>query len=235
MSRNVTLGVLIDDVRAESGHSLQSNLGTAMRDVLIKILQRQQKRLWEDFDWPFMQIRRDVLTQNGQRFYNIPSDLTFESIERVEFKYGDRWIKLQYGIEQPDFDRFDSDRDVRSWPIYKWMEAEGGQIELWPIPSQNANATTKSGAVRITGKKNLRPLVAQSDYADLDDTLLVLYSAAEVMAREKADGAKLKLQMAEKHYAKLRGRTSKNTVFSLSGAAPERRDRMPKLIAVQGS
>jgi hypothetical protein len=235
MSRNVTLGVLIDDVRAEAGHSLQSNLGTAMREVLIKVLQRQQKRLWEDFDWPFMRIHRDVLTQNGQRFYNIPSDLTYESIERVEFKYGDRWIQLEYGIEQPDFDRFDSDRDIRSWPIYKWMEAEGGQIELWPIPSQNADASTKSGVVRITGKKNLRPLVAESDHADLDDTLLVLYSAAEVLAREKADDAKLKLQMAEKHYAKLRGRTSKSTTFSLSGAAPEHRDRMPKLIAVQGS
>ena len=86
MARNVSLGELIDDVRAEAGHSLQANLGVAMREVLIKVLQRQQKRLWEDYDWTFLKVQRDVVVQNGQRYYNIPADMTLERITKLEFK-----------------------------------------------------------------------------------------------------------------------------------------------------
>jgi hypothetical protein len=233
MARNTTLGELIDDLRAEAGHSLQSNLGPAMRDVLIKILQRQQRRLWEENDWSFLRVKRDVLAQAGQRYYNIPSDMVLESIERVEFKWEDRWQTLDYGIGQVQYDQYDSDRDIRSWPIYRWEEAENNQVEVWPIPSNNADPLTNSGAIRFTGKRNLQPLVAESDQADLDDTLLVLYSAAEVLAREKAEDATLKLQMAERHLNRLRARTSKRSTFTLSGEEPRFELRGPAIIAVR--
>lgn len=233
MARNTSLGELIDDLRAEAGHSLQANLGTAMREVLIKILQRQQKRLWEEYDWPFLRVERDVLVQAGQRFYNIPSDMVLESIERVEFKWEDRWQTLEYGIGQAEYDQYDPERDIRSWPVYRYEESENDQIEIWPVPSQNGDLATNAGAIRFVGKRNLRPLVSESDRADLDDTLLVLYSAAEILAREKANDASLKLQMAERHLAKLRARTAKRTVFSLSGDAPRFQARGPKIVAVR--
>lgn len=235
MARNVTLGELIDDLRAEAGHSLQANLGTAMREVLVKVLQRQQKRLWDDYDWSFLRVDRDVLTQNGQRYYNLPADMKLESIERVEFKWGDQWQPLEYGIHGEHYSEFDSDKDIRSMPVYRWQPYENNQIEIWPIPSQDANAANKTGAVRITGKRNLRPFVAQADQADLDDTLLVLFSAAEILSREKADDAKLKLSMAERHYARLKGRSSNSDTFSLSGEAPPTRVRGLKIIAVQNA
>lgn len=232
MTRNVTLGELIDDLRAEAGHSLQPNLGTAMREVLIKVLQRQQRRLWEDYDWKFLNVRRDILTQAGQRYYNLPPDMAFENIERVEFKDGDRWIHLHYGIGDTEYSEYDSDRDIRATPALRWQEADDGQFEIWPIPSNNGVSETLSGAVRFHGKRNLRPLVAESDRADLDDTLLVLYSAAEILAREKADDAKLKLQMAEKHYLRLKGRTAKRTTFSMSGNDPTMSARRPQPIVI---
>lgn len=233
MARNVTLGELIDDLRAEAGHSLQANLGAAMREVLIKVLQRQQRRLWEENDWTFLRVERDVLAQAGQRYYNIPADMVLESIERIEFKWEDRWQVLTYGIGPVQYDQYDSDRDIRSWPVYRWREYENGQIEVWPIPSNNGDAITKAGAIRFTGKRNLRPLVAEADQADLDDTLLVLYSAAEILAREKAQDAQLKLQMAERHLAKLRGRGAKRDMFVLSGEEPRRQLRGPAIIAVR--
>lgn len=233
MARNVSLGVLIDDLRAEAGHSLQANLGTAMREVLIKVLQRQQRRLWEDYDWTFLRVERDVPVQAGQRFYNFPSDLTLERIEKVEFKYGDRWIPLHYGIGREHYDQYDSDRDVRGFPVECWKEADNDQVELWPIPSQNGSTVTATDVVRFTGIRKLRPLVAESDLADLDDTLLVLFSAAEILAREKSADASLKLQMAEKHYTRLKGRNAKRDVFSLSGGSEGRQPRGPKVIAVQ--
>ena len=91
MARGTTLGDLIDDLRAEVGHSIQASLGKAMRDVLIVVLQRTQRRLWNDYSWPFLRVKRDISMATGQRYYNLPSDVTFERIERVEFKWGDRW------------------------------------------------------------------------------------------------------------------------------------------------
>jgi hypothetical protein len=233
MARNVTLGELIDDVRAEAGHSLQANLGTAMRDVLIKVIQRQQRRLWEDHDWTFLRVDRDVPVQAGQRYYNFPADMTLERVERVEFKWDDRWHKLDYGIGATQYDQYDSDRDVRSWPIYRWKEAEDNQVELWPVPSQNGALNPPNGLVRFKGIRTLRPLVQESDRADLDDTLLVLYSAAEILAREKASDASLKLQMAENHYRRLKSRGAKRDVISLSGEEERFLLRGPKTVAVQ--
>jgi len=232
MARNVTLGELIDDVRAEAGHSLQSNLGAAMREVLMKIIQRQQRRLWEDFDWTFLRVDRDVPVQAGQRYYDIPLDLTLERLESLQFKYGDRWIPLRHGIGREQLDQHDSDRDIRAYPVERWAEYEDDQIEVWPMPSQNGTSP-RDGLVRFTGIRRLRPLVAEADRADLDDTLLVLYSAAEILAREKSADASLKLQLAEKHYNRLRARNSKSDTFSLSGDAPERMPKGPKIIAVQ--
>ena len=233
MARNVTLGELIDDVRAEAGHSLQSNLGTAMRDVLIKVIQRQQRRLWEDHDWTFLRVERDVPVQAGQRYYDFPVDLNLERVERVEFKWDDRWHRLEYGIGRTQLDQYDSDRDVRSWPVYRWKEAENNQIEVWPVPSLNGDTVNLSGLIRFTGIRALRPLVQESDRADLDDTLLVLYSAAEILAREKAADAGLKLQLAENHYRRLKSRGAKRDVISLSGDEERFMLRGPKTVAVQ--
>jgi len=233
MARNVTLGELIDDVRAEAGHSLQSNLGTSMREVLVKIIQRQQRRLWEDFDWTFLRVERDVAVQSGQRYYDFPADLSLERLEKVEFKYGDRWIPVRYGVGREQYDMHDSDRGVRAFPVERWKEHENNQIELWPIPSQNGSVPQSSNIIRFHGIRKLRPLVAESDMADLDDTLLVLFSAAEILAREKSADAGLKLQLAERHYARVKARNSKSETFSLAGDPPERMPMGPKIIAVQ--
>jgi hypothetical protein len=233
MARNVTLGELIDDVRAEAGHSLQASLGVAMRDVLIKALQRQQRRLWEDHDWKFLRVHRDVVLSAGQRYYNIPSDLTLERIEKVEFKYGNRWVPVEYGIGQPQLDQYDSDRDIRALPIQRWQEYENDQYEIWPISSQDGTATPPNYVLRFWGYRKLKPLVAESDRADLDDTLLVLFTAAEILAREKGADAGLKLKMAEKHLVTLKGRTSKRDVFTLTGEPQAVMPQGPKIIAVQ--
>jgi hypothetical protein len=233
MARNVTLGELIDDVRAEAGHSLQTNLGTSMREVLIKIIQRQQRRLWEDTDWTFLRVQRDVPVAASQRYYDFPVDLSINRLEKLEFKWDDRWHKLDYGIGPTQYDQFDSDRDVRSWPIYRWQEQEDDQIEVWPIPSQNGSLSPLTGVIRYTGIRKLKRLIDESDRADLDDTLLVLYSAAEILAREKAADAGLKLQLAQDHYRRLKGRNAKRDSFSLSSEEPRFQMRGPKVVAVQ--
>ena len=72
MARGVTLGQLITDLRSEIGHSLSPALGKNTRDVLINILQRNQRRLWEDYAWPFLRVEKDVTMAAGQRYYDLP-------------------------------------------------------------------------------------------------------------------------------------------------------------------
>lgn len=61
MARNTTLQVLLDDLRAEAGHSIASNFGQATETMLLKMLNRTQRRLWEDFAWPFLRIKSDIV------------------------------------------------------------------------------------------------------------------------------------------------------------------------------
>lgn len=213
MARGSTLGQLLDDLRAEVGHSLNPALGVNTRDVLINVLQRQQKRLWEDYTWPFLRVDRDITAQAGLRYYTLPADLTFERIELVEFKWGDRWYPLTYHIGREQLNQYDSDRDVRSWPVERWDVTDDGRIEVWPVPAQNGNASTGDGTIRLRGIRKLRPLLADADAADLDDQLIVLYAAAEILARQKQADAQNKLQQAQAHYARLKARTSKGDTF----------------------
>lgn len=213
MARGSTLGQLLDDLRAEVGHSLNPALGTNTRDVLINVLQRQQKRLWEDYAWPFLRVTRDVTVQAGLRYYNLPADLTFERVEMAEFKWGDRWYQLAYRIGREQLNQYDSDRDVRSWPVERWDTTDDGRIEIWPVPAQNGSSTTGDGTVRLTGIRKLKTFVSDADTADLDDQLIVLYAAAEILARQKQADAPNKLQQAQAHYARLKARTAKGDTF----------------------
>ena len=237
MARGTSLGQLIDDLRAEVGHSLQPNLGKATRDVFINMLQRTQRRLWEDYSWPFLRIRRDITIAAGQRYYDVPDDLVFERIERMETKHGDYWTKLEYGITAEHYNQHDSDRGVRSSPIRRYDAYENNQIELWPIPANNSDAATGTDSVRVHGIRNLSQFTAEADTADLDDQLIVLYAAGEILQRQKQADAQNKLAQAQAHYARLKARMAKTETFVIGGGEPEGmyRPKGPPLIATTGN
>jgi len=237
MSRGTTLAILINDLRSEIGHSLQPNLGKSTRDVLVNVLQRTQRRLWEDYGWPFLRVTRDIDISTNQRYYDLPSDMTFERIEKAEFKHGDLWGKLDYGVGAKQYNQFDSDRGIVSYPIQCYDAYENNQIELWPIPSNNSTASTKQGMVRFHGIKNLGGLISETDTADLDDQLIILYASAEMLARQKQADSQNKLAQAQAHYARLKARLSKTETFIIGGGEPEGlyRPKSPPLIATIGS
>ena len=237
MARGTTLGILINDLRSEIGHSLEPNLGRSTRDVLINVIQRNQRRLWDDYAWPFLRVMRDLNIQKSQRYYDLPNDMVFERIERVEFKHGDYWEKMEYGIGADQYNQYDSDRGIESAPIQRYDTAENDQIEVWPVPSENSTASNKNGMVRIHGIKNLGGLINDSDKADLDDQLIVLYSAAEMLARQKQADAQNKLAQAQAHYNRLKARLAKTETFVIGGGEPEGmyRPKGPPLIATTGT
>lgn len=202
MPRYRTLVSLLDDLRAECTFSLNPAHNNQSRDRQVNSLQRMQEWLWGDFDWPHLRVIRYVKPEAGQRFYDTPEDLDIDRIEKIEFRYGGRWVTLHYGIEQMHYRQFDSENGVRAYPIRRWRFYEGEQMELWPIPDIDGDEATYDGMLKITGIKKLAPLVDDTDRAELDSRLITMFAAADILSDEKK--AAKKLNQANKLYSSIK-------------------------------
>ncbi len=217
MARKTTLVKLLDDLRAEARLSLNPAHNIQNRPTQVKHLQRVQEWLWEDFTWPHLRVERQVPLQAGQRYYAPPEDMLIDSIEKIELYTDGAWRLIRPGIDPEDYTAWNSDLDQRSWPPRKWDIHEDEEIEIWPIADVNATEATREGYIKFTGIRNLKSLVDDGDRADLDDRLLVLFAAAEMLAASNAADAKLKLDLAQARYAKLKSRLTPRKQFRMFG------------------
>lgn len=214
MARGTQLSALVDQLRAEIGASTNVAMGVNTLPNLHQVLRRTQERLWQDFDWPFAWIERDEPMANGQRYYAFDDDIDFDRIRHAHVKYANVWRELSYGITPADYNVSNPELGAKQDPVRKWRHWEGNQFEVWPVPS------SPNCSIRFRAIKKLDPLISDSDRAVLDDTLIVLYAAAELLARAKAEDAPAKLQAANAHYQKLKGNGQKVDVFTLGGGLP---------------
>jgi len=205
MSRGTTLAKLLNDLRAECRISLNVAHNAQNEASQIIALQRKQEWFWHDFSWPHLRVERIISLQAGQRYYDMPSDIYIDRVEKVEIRNAGIYFPLQWGIRAEHYAVYDSERDVRGDPAQRVRISEGEMLEIWPIPKTNADATTLEGNVKITGIRKLNPLVEESDTADIDDRLLVMHCAAEYLAATGAKDAQVKLDQASNLYLKLRG------------------------------
>lgn len=218
MARGTTLEKLLDQYRAECRLSLNSAHNQQDREAQVNHIQRVQAELWENFNWPHMRVRRELLCQAGQRYYDVPEDLSIDRLEMVEFRSDGVWRRLRTNITAGEYATVDSDLDQRSWPIVSWQLYEGEQVEVWPIANANGNPDTIDGTLRFTGIRNLAALVDDDDRADLDDKCIILYCAAERLSATGAKDAQYKLDKANARLAKLRGDLMPRRQFNMFGA-----------------
>lgn len=238
MARNSTLEKILNDVRVQARLSLNAAQNVQHRDHQVGLIRAEQERLWDDFAWPHLRVERFLPLQAGQRYYDPEAvqaedgtpkgDLTVDRIELVEAKSDNLWLPLTNGINRRQYAVYDSAEDERAWPPRYWRLTEDDQIEIWPVPDQNAGAA-QEGYLRLTGIRNLRPLVMDSDRADLDDQMLALYVAGGLLAEKKAADAELKMQKAARRYASLKGALSKSEGFQLFGVGQRPARRRPAI------
>lgn len=228
MARNKTLLKLLNDVRAEARLSLDPAHNVQTRDSHINLIQREQDRLWEDFAWPHLRVHRYIPVQAGQRYYDTDAALTeglatpmqqipIDRIERIKIKSDGHWLPMETDIRAEHYAAHDSALDERAWPPRRWRITENEELEIWPVPDTNADPTDFYGYLRVTGIRALRPLVDDSDRADLDDRLLSLYCAGALLAASGAKDVNVKLEAAKRHYDKLRGSLTKSGDFNMFG------------------
>ena len=230
MARGTTLGELIDQVRLESRLDPNPALSQSKVPSIIQMIRRTQERLYDDFDWPFLQISRDVPVQAGQRYYDVPDDMNLERIQRIHYKWSDIWRKVDRGICEDNYNAIDSEAGERQDPVQRWDVSDTGsgeQIELWPVPTVNGNL------LRFTGIKKLPRLVGMSDVAVLDDQMIVLYVAAEMLGGAKNQEGQVKLSLANARTKKLQGRVVKTRDNSFSFAGGKREEDEARTPVVQ--
>ncbi len=206
MARNVQLLSLIAQLRAETGRTQQVSVGINEVENLKALLRRVQEVLYDDYEWSHLSITRTVQLNAGQRYYDFPTDLNFDRITDVKVRYNGQYIDVERGIDFTDYSSYDSNADTpaRSNQVMKWDIVNTGddgadeQIEAWPIPADG------SQVFYFKGTKALSNLIAESDRCDLDDKLIVLFAAAEMLARQKSSDYKLKLDAANARMMTLR-------------------------------
>jgi hypothetical protein len=218
VARGVSLGNLLTAYRYEINASGNPEHNRSVADAQVRRLQKTQEMLWQKHAWPHLRRTRSIDLVKGTRYYFPPSICLMERIEMIEVRFGGQWLELHFGLDASHFAVVDSSSGEEAWPVERWDIFEGDEIEVWPIPSGNGGGPGNlEGVLRLTFIRNLNPLVAPNDTADLDDDLIVKFAAASELARSGAKNAQIILQEAQRIEADLTGGFSKKKDFRLFG------------------
>ena len=225
---------MLTDLRAEIGHSTNVAHGVNDRETLLYYLNRTQIQLYQDYDWPQLIIDRFVVLADGQRYYPYPADLAFDDITTVWVIYQTNvYQELGYGIGPNDMALYNSVTGFKSWPTRKWMHhADTNTFEVWPVP--DGNAVAAAAQIQLRGTKTVLKMINDSDESTLPDNLIVLFSASEILQRDSAKDAQLKLNKANeamrRHRVRQFSHKSRAVVIGGGGGdAQSRTERYPTL------
>lgn len=224
MSREIkTLEEIVADVRSETGRSRNRNFGKNEYESIKYRVQREQRALWWDYQWRFLRTTRNLELVAGERYYDVPEGISFERITQARVNFGGQWYDLTLGIDEEDYNTYDSDNDARADPALKWdmMNSAGTpQIEIWPLPE-----TALTCRFRAIGE--LADFISDNDNCTLDATLITLFTAGALKPEDQT-----LLARANRLLTKIRGNENRLTGgnrTSMAGAK-EPSVRAPKRI-----
>lgn len=214
--RGTTLSAMVQMFRLETGQAIQLAQGTQTREHVKHALNRVQETLYGDFDWPFLHIYREETFQPGEVRYSWPDDMVVEDVRQLWDRMTERYVPITYGITMED--RNTRSVGERSDPALKWLIVDARQYEIWPTP-----AAQRKGM--IEGYRAYVKLSSEDDICILDDNLIVLYAAAEWLARNKMPDATAKLETAKRLRIRLQGRLvsdkRRNVIPLVAGQSPD--------------
>lgn len=213
MARGSTFGQIVTMTRAEAGHSTASSVGRNVSDQIGQTVRRVYERLHGDFSWPHLFTSRDITLAAGQRYYAFHHELDPDRVGSAWYLPTDdsAWAPVDYGIETVHLNTHNPERDERSDPVRRWQRFDDDMLEVWPMPA------TGGGTLRMEGMTRPRVLNADGDKADLDDQLIALYAAAEILTRQNSADAQMKLDQALSRYQRLRGHmNNSDPIFSMN-------------------
>jgi hypothetical protein len=219
----VTLLELRRELRAETGTSLNPNQGIQAQDTIDILLARQQRELWDAYNWQHLKIWTDVPLVGLQSIYTYPKEMAFDQIVQVYIAQvtkddvgniisASHWTPLVYGIKpfMMHLGPVKTGAPLR-WSNVVTINTTGpvpitnpvGQFQLLPTPPDNTNTPKVSYVLRFEGQAPLSPLVAPTDTCVLDSKAIVMFAAAEALATSKSEAAPMKLTKAQNYLRRL--------------------------------
>lgn len=241
MARGTQLSKIREMLKAEIGDFSGTN---AARDSELNVkLSNKQQQYAKEYDWSFLERRWEVAAAAGTRFYVFPTvdadlgetaKIDLDMLDRVEVFWCNTYLPVLYGIGKDEYNFLNPSLNQAADPIRRWREASNpneatgaNQFEVWPVP-------VGSSTIRFTGNRQLLPLSADADKADLDDMLLVLGVAVDILMRDKQPDAQVKAQMLVRHLRHVGARNQTRDVKRILGQGmPYDGDRKDvKLVAI---
>ncbi len=162
-----------------------------------RLLANKQIELASAWDWDFLYHDWELSLVAGTRYYNLPTvetrgltvNIDFEREVVVTALYNTKYLPVKKGINKDDLNYLNGTTNPQD-PVRKWQivtnvneTANPNQIEVWPVPAS-------AQILNFYGKRALQALSSDSDKADLDDLLIVLGVASDLlMQREQANAA----------------------------------------------
>lgn len=222
-------------LNAELGNELDETVAPGSVAIDNQLLNNQQAFLAAQHAYLLRKARVEVALTVGTQYYSVPTGVDMDRIDKPSYvRIGNTFrYEVWFGINQTEYNAFDSARGITGQPVRRWdlIDVSGTRkIEVWPIPSA-AQTLMLSGPLVVT------TMSTNSDVCVLDDMLIVLFTAAEKLARMGSADAQTKLAKAQAHLYALKGATpSRYDTFTISGAGRsyDERNRRP-VVAVAGS
>jgi len=196
MARGRTFLNLVIDLRNELARSSSVAVGVDDLSRLKHHINRAYEQRYDEHEWPHLRRTFDAVALSaGQRYYDFPTDLNYERVERAWVWWTNEPIPIDRGITVDDYAAYDSANDERSDPVCKWDVRSIGdavQFEVWPLPASNDVEVT------FLGHRKISRLVNDADVCLLDDWLIVLDAAAAI--EKDQDRRQQRLAEAEKRF-----------------------------------
>lgn len=201
MAIGTELSTLRAMLKAEIGAELDDTVAPGNIALYTRLLNNQQAWLVGEHAFLNWKVRVTLPVTVGTRYYDLPDGIDFQRLEKpVYTNYNGFRYEIHYGISQPHLNVFRSDDGVTGNPVMRWQivdTGDGRQIEVWPVP-QTAQELIFTGVGLVTDMED------DTDTAVVDDLMLVLFTAAEILAREKSADAGAKLAKAQSRLNRLR-------------------------------
>jgi len=239
MALRKTLNEVVEITRHEAGLSSNTSRGIDRLDQIKQMIRRTYTMLCEEYDWTHLDTSKESSfsrkqLQAGQSTYNLPTSMNPQRITGAWVKWGSVWTPLNYGISYDNFTASNPDADQRSDPITNWAFVEGDQFEVWPVPATDGVADGNN-EVAFDGQRLPEQLTGDDSRMDMDDILVSLMVATEILAGNEQDkAAQLKAQAAASRLERLRANMGSQKRIRMGlgavNASPSYYPRHPRFI-----
>jgi hypothetical protein len=217
MARGKQLSQVVESLENECRLSTATSRGIDNREFLKHVIRRMQELLYDSYDWPFLKAEKAVSRKTlaaGQRYYDFPAGISRDRIINVHNQFGTSiWVPIEQGITPEHYTAFDSDSGARADPVLHWDYHGASQFEVWPTPASSG------GQIWFEALVPLPALTQESDALVLDDIVVYMHCAAEILASGNQKDAQAKLTQGQDRLRKLLGHVSSKKRIVLGGSS----------------